>query len=101
MSETLWPKNKLIFYLLIIGSAGGYYWLCYQTKRENFSMVFGLYSSLFTAYYLLYRFFSDGYFKYLLIAGISFRLLFFSMPPQNMQWTFVCHLNVHTGFRCS
>ncbi|HXH99468.1 MAG TPA: glycosyltransferase 87 family protein [Sphingobacteriaceae bacterium] len=81
MSETLWYKNKLIFYLLITFSAAGYYGLCYQTGREYFYQVFGLYSFLFAAFYLLYRFFSAGHFKYLLIAGISFRLLLlFSVP---------------------
>ncbi|MEJ7691543.1 hypothetical protein [Daejeonella sp.] len=81
MSEALWHKNKLILYLLITFSAAGYYWLCYQTQRENFFQVFGLFSFLFAAYYLLYRFFSAGYFKYLFIAGISFRLLLlFSVP---------------------
>ena len=76
-----WHKNKFLFYLLVTFSAAGYYWLCYQTRRENFYHVFGIYSFLFAAYYLLYRFFSAGHFKYLLIAGISFRLLLlFSVP---------------------
>ncbi len=59
----------------------GYYWLCYQTKRENFCQVFGLYSFLFAAYFLLNRFFSKLDFKFLLIAGFAFRmLLLFSVP---------------------
>ncbi len=81
MNETQSYKNKIIFYLLVILSAVGYYWLCYQTKRENFYEVFGLYSFLFTSYYFLTRFFSVTNFKYLLIAGMLFRmLLLFSIP---------------------
>jgi hypothetical protein len=62
-------------------SAAGYYLLCYQTKRENFYEVLGLYSFLFAAYYCLARYFLITNFKYLLIAGLSFRmLLLFSIP---------------------
>ncbi len=81
MNEAQTFKNKIVFYLLIILSAIGYYWLCYQTKRENFYQVFGLYSFLFVAYYFLTHFFLVTNFKYLLIAGFSFRmLLLFSVP---------------------
>ncbi|MEO5783569.1 MAG: glycosyltransferase 87 family protein [Ginsengibacter sp.] len=81
MNETQSLKNKIVFYLLITLNAVGYYWLCYQTKRENFYQVFGLYSFLFTVYFLLNRFFSITNFKYLLIAGFAFRmLLLFSVP---------------------
>ena len=81
MNETQSYKNKIIFYLLVTLSATGYYWLCYQTKRENFNEVFGLYSFLFAAYFFLTRFFSLTNFKYLLITGFAFRmLLLFSFP---------------------
>lgn len=81
MSEQSFYKNKFLFYLLIILSAAGYCWLCYQTKRENFYYVSGWYSFLFAAYYFLNRFFSVTQFKYLLITGIVFRiLLLFSVP---------------------
>lgn len=81
MNEQLLYKNKIFFYLLLIITAFSYYWLCYQTKRENFYQLCGLFSILFTAYYLLTRFFSITYFNYLLIAGIIFRsLLLFSVP---------------------
>jgi len=74
-------KNKIVFYLLSALSAVGYYWLCYQTKRESFFEVFGLYSFLFAAYFLLNRFFLISNFKYLLLAGFAFRfLLLFSVP---------------------
>ncbi|MEO7393366.1 MAG: hypothetical protein ABIU11_00410, partial [Chitinophagaceae bacterium] len=81
MSEQPLYKNKIFFYLLLITSAISYYWLCYQTKRENFYQLAGLFSILFTAYYFLTRFFSVTHFNYLLLAGIIFRsLLLFSVP---------------------
>lgn len=81
MNEQPLYKNKIFFYLLLIITAISYYWLCYQTKRENFYQLIGLFSILFTSYYLLTRFFSISYFNYLLIAGIIFRsLLIFSVP---------------------
>lgn len=65
----------------VILSAVCYYWLCYQTKRENSYEVIGLYSFLFIAYYILARFISVANFKSLLIAGLGFRmLLLFSIP---------------------
>lgn len=81
MNEQPFYKNKLLLFLLIIISAVGYYWLCYQTERENFYQVFGLYSFLFIVYFIACKFFSSIEFKYLLIAGIVFRiLLLFSVP---------------------
>lgn len=65
----------------VILSAVCYYWLCYQTKRENSYEVIGLYSFLFIAYYILARFISVANFKSLFIAGLGFRmLLLFSNP---------------------
>lgn len=81
MSEAQSHKNKFIFYLWTALSGVAYYLLCYETKRENFLQVIFLYTFLFAAYYIVYRFFSITYFKYLLIAGILFRiLLLFSIP---------------------
>jgi hypothetical protein len=81
MNETQSLKNQIVFYLLIVFSAIGYYCLCYQTARPNFYQVFGLYSFLFAAYYFLTHFFSVTNFKYLLIAGFAFQvLLLFSIP---------------------
>ncbi len=81
MSETQSQKNNIVFYLLLTLSAICYYWLCYQTKREDFYQVLGLYSFLFIAYYFVNRFFSVTNFKYLLVAGMLFRmLLLFSIP---------------------
>ena len=58
-----------------------YYWLCYQTNRQNFYQVFVLYTFLFAAYYLLVTFYAASNFKGLLISGILFRiLLVFSVP---------------------
>lgn len=81
MNETQLYKNKILFYFFIILSAIGFYWLCYHTERKNFSQVFGLYTLLFIAYYFLILFFSNTNFKYLLVAGILFRImLLFSIP---------------------
>lgn len=81
MNETQLYKNKNVFYLPVILSTVCYYWLCYQAERKNFSQVFGLYTLLFVAYYFLIRFFSIVNFKYLLLAGLGFRiLLLFSIP---------------------
>lgn len=81
MNEQPFYKKKILLYLLILLSAAGYYWLCYQTKRENFYQVLGLYSFLFIVYFIACKFFSSMDFKYLLIAGIVFRiLLLFSVP---------------------
>ncbi len=81
MNDTQSSKNKIIFYFLILFSAVGFWWLSYHTKRENFYQVFGLYSLLFAAYFVFYKFFSAQNFKYLFVAGILFRiLLLFSIP---------------------
>ncbi len=62
-------------------SAFAYYWLCYQTVRENFIHVFVLFTFLFAAYFVAYNFFSITHFKFLLVAGIAFRiLLLFAVP---------------------
>ena len=74
-------KNKILFYFLIILSGAGYYLLCYHTKRENFYLVFGLFSCLFYAYFHLIRTFSFYYFRQLVVMGILLRcLLLFSVP---------------------
>lgn len=81
MSEEQSYKSKIVFYLLITLSAVGYYSICYNTKRESFYEVFGWFSLLFSAYYLLIRFFSITHFYYLLGAGLLFRvLILFSVP---------------------
>ena len=71
----------LLLYFLLFVSGVAYYFLGYQAARENFVQVFSLYTILFTAYFFFYKFFSITHFKYLLIAGILFRILFlFSVP---------------------
>ncbi len=81
MSEKHLYKNKIVVHLSILLSAVTYYWLCYETERENFYEVLGLYSFLFAAYYFLNRSFWASHFNYLLIAGVLFRmLLLFSVP---------------------
>jgi hypothetical protein len=81
MNETPAIKNKIVLYFLITLITVAYYWLCYQTKRENFNQLFGLYTFLFASYFLMNRFFSVTHFKYLLLAGVLFRmLLLFSAP---------------------
>lgn len=74
-------RQPLLLYFLLIVCAIGFYGLAYQAVRENFITVFSLYLLLFVAYFIVYRFFSATHFKYLLMAGILFRiLLIFSVP---------------------
>jgi len=73
--------DKPWFYLLITAMGIAFYWLSYHTKRENFSQVISLFSFLFAAYFVAWKYFSITNFKSLMIAGILFRLLLlFSVP---------------------
>lgn len=81
MNKQLPYRNNLLLYLLLLISGFCYYWLCYQTNRQNFLQVFMLFTSLFAAYYFLTRSYSVSHFRLLFIAGILFRmLLLFSLP---------------------
>ncbi len=81
MNKQLPNRNNLLLYLLLGICAFCYYWLCYQTNRQDFLQVFILFTSLFAAYYFLIKLWSVSHFKLLLIAGIFFRLLLlFSVP---------------------
>lgn len=81
MNKQLGYRNNWLLYLLLTIAAFGYYFLCYQTNRQNFSQVFVLYTALFAAYYFLIRSYSISNFNLLLISGILFRtLLLFSVP---------------------
>lgn len=80
MNELRAYKKTWLLYLLLLITGAAYYWLCYETRRENFSQVFGLFALLFACYYFIYRFFAFQ-FKQLVAAGIFFRiLLLFSVP---------------------
>jgi len=69
----------LYFSLLLSGTA--YYFLAYQTERENFLQVMALFTGLFILYFFCCKFFSGTYFKQLLLAGLLLRiLLLFSVP---------------------
>ncbi len=73
-------KPSLLYFLLLV-SGVAYYLLSYQTSRGNFLQVVSLFTFLFAAYFVVYKFFSITLFKHLLIAGIVFRiLLLFSVP---------------------
>ncbi len=73
-------KPSLLYFLLLV-SGVAYYLLSYQTSRGNFLQVVSLFTFLFVAYFVVYKFFSITLFKHLLIAGIVFRiLLLFSVP---------------------
>ncbi len=81
MKNTPLFKKSLLLYDLLLLSGIAYYVLAYQTVRENFLQVFSLFTFLFAAYFIANRFFSIIHFKYLLFAGILFRiLLLFSVP---------------------
>lgn len=81
MSEPGANRRVLIFYLLVTLSALCYYFICYQTKRENFQQVLALYSCLFGSYFFLNKYFSTTHFKHLLIAGFVFRMLLILSVP--------------------
>ncbi|HLL44438.1 MAG TPA: glycosyltransferase 87 family protein [Segetibacter sp.] len=81
MNKQLHYRHNVLLYLLLVISGFCYYWLCYETNRQNFLQVFMLFTSLFAAYYFLIRSWSVSHFQLLLIAGILFRmLLLFSVP---------------------
>ncbi len=67
--------------MLLIACGVAYYFLGYQTVRDNFSKVICLFSLLFAAYFITYKLFSITHFYWLLTAGFAFRLLLiFSVP---------------------
>lgn len=79
-NEPLLKKSLWLYFLLLL-SGVAYYLLTYRTSRDNFAQVISLFSFLFVAYYVAYKFFSITHFKHLLIASIAFRiLLLFSVP---------------------
>ncbi len=74
-------KKAFFLYFLLLLCCIAYYWLAYQTTRNNFTQVFSLFTFLFAVYLIGYRLFSLTHFKQLLIAGIVFRIiLLFSVP---------------------
>lgn len=74
-------QKSLLLCVLLLLSGFAYYFLSYQTARENFGHIISLFTFLFIVYYITYKFFSVSHFKYLFIAGILFRiLLIFSIP---------------------
>jgi hypothetical protein len=81
MKPEVKPGKPLLLFALLLLSCVGYYLLNYQTAREIFTPVFFLFALLFAVYYILCRNYSANYFKYLLFAGLLFRiLLLFSVP---------------------
>ncbi|HEV8081502.1 MAG TPA: glycosyltransferase 87 family protein, partial [Chitinophagaceae bacterium] len=81
MEDKVFNKKPFLLYCLLILSVAAYYFLAYQTARENFFQVFGLFTFLFVVFFISYKLFSATHFKYLIIAGIVFRiLLLFSIP---------------------
>ncbi len=73
--------KKLLLFFLLFFTGIAYYFLCYQTGRENFTQVISLFIFLFAAYFVTYHYFSVPHFKFLLFTGIVFRmLLLFSAP---------------------
>ncbi len=81
MNKHLPYRNSLLIYPLLGISGFCYYWLCYQTNRQNFLQVFMLFTVLFAAYYFLIRSYAVSHFRLLLFAAIILRvLLLFSVP---------------------
>jgi len=80
MNKAIYLKSFLLSFFLLL-SGVGYYVLAYQTPREYFFQLLSLFTFLFAAYFVVYKFFCKSHFKYLLIAGILFRIiLLFSVP---------------------
>ncbi len=76
----LFAKPILLYFLLLL-SGIAYYILIYQTARDNFLQLISLFTFLFVVYFIVYKFFSATHFKFLVIAGVLFRvLLLFSVP---------------------
>jgi hypothetical protein len=76
----LFAKPILLYFLLLL-SGIAYYLLIYQTARDNFLQLISLFTFLFGVYFIGYKFFSATHFKFLVIAGVLFRvLLLFSVP---------------------
>jgi hypothetical protein len=76
----LFAKPILLYFLLLL-SGIAYYILIYQTARDNFLQLISLFTFLFGVYCIIYNFFSATQFKFLVIAGVLFRvLLMFSVP---------------------
>jgi hypothetical protein len=81
MNDKLIHQKPLLLYVLLLLSGIAYYLLSYHTIRENFVQVISLFTFLFAAYYVFYKSFSGTHFRFLLFAGILFRvLLLFSVP---------------------
>ncbi len=81
MKDKVLVEKLFLLYLLLILSGIAYYFLAYQTARENSIQVFILFTFLFAAYFVVNRFFSTTHFKYLLISGILFRILLLLSVP--------------------
>ncbi len=73
--------KPILLYFLSLLSGIVYYILIYQTARDNFLQLISLFTFLFVVYFIVYKFFSATHFKFLVIAGVLFRvLLLFSVP---------------------
>ena len=81
MNNRIAFKKSAFFYFLLLLSTIAYYWLAYQTSREQFLTVLALFILLFGTYFICYKVFSKTHFTSLLLAGVLFRmLLLFSTP---------------------
>ncbi|MBA3674054.1 MAG: hypothetical protein H0W75_03710 [Chitinophagaceae bacterium] len=81
MEDKVFNKKSFLLYFLLLLSGAAYYFLAYQTARDNFIKVLGLFTFLFAAYLIVYKLFSATHFKYLIIAGIIFRILLLLSIP--------------------
>lgn len=81
MNDKPFSQKPFVLYFLLLLSGIVYYFLSYQTLRENFTQVISLFAFLFVIYFVVFRYFSITHFKQLMIAGILFRIfLLFSIP---------------------
>jgi hypothetical protein len=78
--EPTFQKTLLLYFLLLL-SCIAYYFLSYQTARENFLQVIILFTFLFAVYLFVFKNFSITHTRQLIIAGVIFRMLLLLSVP--------------------
>ena len=73
--------NVIVTSSLLFTSAIVYYLLSHKVQRQNFIDVITCFTFLFAGYYFIYKKTNPNYFKYLVLAGIFFRLIVLPSVP--------------------
>ncbi len=77
-------SGNLIFYLLVLLSALGYFYFAYYLDRTNFYELIGLYTALFAFFILLFYRYS-GNSKHLPVVALLLRIIFILALPNLSQ----------------